>query len=342
MRKRARKIVPTPKPPRRSKSSEEDAALNETKDFLDSIMREGKATWFSQSGRNIAAVWIQEISQDIAREWINRVDEEHQRNRTASTVKRYCTDILNNNYIPAIPMLIFDRLGRLINGQHILKGFIDSSTPALVITVQVNLHERAYQAPDQNKKRSVRDTLKWSGVERSGDVASVITVLFQYLKGYYSGKGYMGARAGEQLPSNAEGEALQKRFPEIQNHLWKSPSGAGGFSLPALRAASVVLANLDPELHKKFFAALISGVGITDSNEPVAVLRNAILRAHHITSGRGGWRHGETMLRVFKTWNHYVRGEAITGGLYRKGEVFQEPLGSFPVPESSRTSSRVH
>ena len=346
-----RRVIPTPAPPRKLKrpGDEEETATEAAKHFLDRLVRDAGAAWFrDHTGRILGSTWNQEITPEVGREWLERVDETHQRTRTEGTVKRYASDIRGNRFVPLIPMAIFDRFGRLINSQHVLKAFVDSGTPYLAVTVQVNLHEFAYQAPDQNKKRSVRDTLKWVGVDRSGDVSGVVTVLFQYLKGYYSGKGYMSARGSHQLPTNAEAEELAKQYPEIPNHLWKSPSAGGGFSLPAFRAASVILHQIDADRARKFFESLVKGLNFSDPTDPVYVLHSAIMRAHATTTDRGGWRHGETLLRIFKAWNHHLRGGGAGGGLltpqnlYRKGELFQEPQGPLPIPESPRASPRVH
>lgn len=336
--KRKQQTLEPPQPKRRSKPKEE----REEQDFFAELMLANDAHWFEAEGRRIGAVWMQLVSRDEAQEWLDRVDETHQRKRQDSKVKVYANEIDGGHYRSGVPVIVFDHHGRLVNGQHILGGFLKSSAEMIITTVQINLDDKAYQAIDENKKRSASDTLKWNGIEHPGDVARVSMVLYQYLKGYYAGKGYLSARSADKLPTNAEIEATQKRFPEIAGHLHRDP-GAGGYSLPALRAASVILIQVDEKYHKKFFRALIDGVGIDDPKEPVAVLRAALQKAHLTANDRGGWRHGETMLRVFKAWNCGIRGEAISGPLYRKGELFlQDPMGAFPVPESTRNSrSRV-
>jgi hypothetical protein len=331
-----------PQPARRvEKTKEDETVLNQAKDFLHHIVHQGSGSWFHYGGTIIGAVWIQVMTRELAQEWLDRVDEEHQRKRQESKVKVYANEIDQGHFRPGVPVITFDHRGRLINGQHMLGAFLRSSADEIVVTVQINLHDKAYQAIDENKKRSAGDTLRWNGVERPGEVAGVAAVLFQYFKGYYTNKGYLGARNAEKLPTNAEIEAMQKQYPEIHSHLHKDP-GNGGYSLPALRAASVVLVQIDAEYHKKFFAALIDGVGINDPREPVAVLRNALLKARQSATDRGGWRHGETMLRIFKAWNCGIRGESLGGPLYRRGELFlQEPLTAFPIPEPRRSNRRV-
>lgn len=338
---RKREVLEPPKPPRRgAKNKDEETVLMEARDFLNSILREGQADWYKHGGVRIGAVWMQFVTRDVAEEWLRRVDATHQRKRSEARVKIYAADINGGYYRTAVPMVTFDHHARLINGQHMLSALLKSNEEGIILNVQINLDDKAYQAIDENRKRTARDTLRWSGVERPGEVAGVAKVLFQYLKGYYAAKGYVHAHHGGSQPTNAEVEAVQQQYPEILQHLHKDP-GSGGYSLAAVRAASVVLMQIDSEHHKKFFTALIEGVGIKDSREPVAVLRAAMLKAHMTSTDRGGWRCGETMLRVFKAWNQDIRGEGFTGPLFRKGEPFQDPMGPFPVPESTRSNRRV-
>jgi hypothetical protein len=337
---RKRQNLKPPKPARRGASSKKEETVLAARDFLNQILRAGGASWFEHGGVRIGAVWMQVLTRDEAQEWLNQVDEEHQRKRQDSKVRVYASEIDQNHFRAGVPVIIFDHRARLINGQHILGGFLRSSAEVIIVTVQINLGDKAYQAIDENKKRSATDTLRWNGVDRPADVARVAGILHQYIKGYYTNKGYLGARNADKLPTNAEVEAIQKHYPMIPQHLWKDP-GTGGYSLPAMRAASVILAQIDPTYHQKFFTSLIEGVGIYDPKEPVAVLRAALIKAHQSANDRGGWRHGETMLRIFKAWNASVRGEALSGPLYRKGEPFQDPTDVVAaIPESTRSSAR--
>lgn len=335
--KQQRHTIQPPKPVRKQRPGLDD----EAESFCERIRREGGGEWFSsRAGQVIGALWYRELDKEEAQEWLDRKDDDHQRNCASAKVEQYAGEMDAGDFRHGIPMLIFDYRGRLINGQHILSGFLRSSAETIVVSVQINLHDKAYQAIDENKKRTLKDTFKWNGVDRPTEVASIVTVLHQYLAGCYDDRGYLGARNGKALATNAQGEKVRKQFPEIEQHLWKDP-GTGGYSLPALRAASVILAQIDPDHHKKFFAVLIEGLHIDSPKDPVAVLRTAVLKARKSANGRGGWRHGETILRVFKAWNHSIRGESITGPLYRKGEPFQPPLGRLPVPESTRASRRL-
>jgi hypothetical protein len=340
MRRRQQYSLEPPKPARRGTKEEEEAPLKEAMDFLNSILRDGRAQWFDDDGMRIGAVWLQKVTRDLAEEWLCRVDETHQRKRQESRVKIYASDIDEGYFRKAVPIVMFDHRARLINGQHMLGALLKSAAESIILTVQINMDNQAYQAIDENRKRTARDTLRWNGVERPGDVASVAKVLFQYLKGYCINKGYLHLHTAARQPTNAEVEATQGQYPEILSHLWKDP-GSGGYSLAAVRASSVILTQIDPEHHKKFFTSLIEGIGINDSREPVAVLRSALIKAHQTRTDGGGWRCGETMLRVFKAWNHSMRKEGFNGPLYRKGEPFQDPLTSLPIPESTRSSRRV-
>src|SRR5262249_18162623 len=204
--------------------------------------------------QQLVTVGAREISREEANEWLLRVDDQHQRALTDSIVGRYRRDMDNDDdWVPGTNIIAFDAKSRLINGQHTLAAFAGSKLEKLFVVWEINRHPKAYMGFDHNKKRTPADTLKWSGHERPTEKAACATVLWQYESGFFSGKAFRGARAGEMFPTDAQIQRTVKMHPGIENHLWKNPFRGKCFSVGAMNAASYIFHNIDPKLAAEFF-----------------------------------------------------------------------------------------
>jgi len=198
------------------------------------------------------------------------------------------------------------------------------------VTWQINRHPNAYMAFDHNRKRTARDTLKWLGVDKPGEIQAAATSLYQYYQGFFRGKAYRGARGGDRFPTDAQVQKVVKMHPGLNKHLWKNPFKGKGLSVGALCAASYVLHNIDQKMAEVFYESLVEGINIPSTRHPLAILRRTFM-------GMGEserQRNGETMAHVFKAWNAYVFGggprwkeiEGLPTAALRKDDVFPEPI----------------
>lgn len=259
-----------------------------------------------------------EIDHDEANEWLLRVKVDFQRNLSESVVLRYATDMSEGYWIPGAQLIVFDSRGTLINGQHTLTAFVRSDLKTLAVIWEINRHPQAYMAFDHNRKRTARDTLKWNGVERPGEIQSAATALWQYENGCFAGKSYQSARS--RFPSDPQIQLTVKMHPGLGQHLWKNPFKGKEFSIGALNAASYILHCHDKKRAQDFYERLIEGTNIPSKNHPVAALRRAFMDL----APKERMRTGDTMARIFKAWNAFTRGEEAPGQLIRKSEPFPE------------------
>jgi hypothetical protein len=333
-KRNAKKQVPTPRPPR---SEPERSAPAEWLDRLDPN---------GERSKQMVVIGLREITKDEANDWLSQVDPTYQRSLSNFIALRYSADMNARDWVPGIPMMVFDKRGRLINGQHVLVAFVKSDLDALMVVWQINRHPNAYMAFDHNRKRSAADTLKWNGVEKPAETQSAAVVLYQYEQGFFKGKGFWTARGGDKFPSDPQIQRIVKAHPGLDKHLWKSPFKGKGFSLGALRAASYVLHSIDHEVAVKFFESLIEGINIPSSKHPIAVLRKAFM---DLAEGER-MRNGETLARIFKAWNSYVGGGDVSGigtagsgsPQLRRDETFPEPIDPSDLhPKSPKPAGPV-
>src|SRR5262245_14369159 len=148
-------------------------------------------------------VFYYAIDREEAAEWFQFCDPNHQRSRAKGRVDRLFGDMKDGFWQKWVPLVAFDKKGRLINGQHVLAAFLKSDLKEIVVKLEVGLPEEAIFAFDKTRKRSLADDLKIEGVQRSGEMGKIAQALWQYESGKFQGLKYWSARGGESFASDA-------------------------------------------------------------------------------------------------------------------------------------------
>jgi hypothetical protein len=263
------------------------------------------------------------VTRDDAQEWLLHIDETMQRARNPNLVERYAADMDAGNWQPGTALIARNGKGNLDNGQHVLAGLLRSRAKGVIVIYSENRVKGAYAGFDHNRKRTIKDDLKTLGVERPGDIGSMIIPIWQYEQGIFAGLNYMGKRSGSHFPTPAQGCEAVKMHPGMHEHLHKNPFPGKEYQLSVMRAASYILHQLDRERAHAFFDSLVNQVRIPTTKHPIWVLSKAI---KDLNKGER-WRNGDAMARIFKAWNAYYLDQPIAGPLLKKNEPFPEPLG---------------
>lgn len=121
------------------------------------------------------------------------LQERNQDNRPMSEKKlaQNVSDILNNNFLVNGESLIFDKNGKLLDGQHRLQSTILAKRN-IVTNVCFGVEPEAKGSIDQGKGRSAGDVLGFNGMKNANAVASVA----RFLIGYYKNDGTTFGRTG--------------------------------------------------------------------------------------------------------------------------------------------------
>lgn len=283
--------------------------------------------------QQLVTIGQKEIDRDEANEWLLRVKVDHQRSLAETVVERYRADMDAGDWIPGTQMVVFDGKGTLVNGQHTLAAFARSSLKKLQVIWQINRDPRAYMGFDHNRKRTARDTAKWNGIEKPGEVVAAATALWAYENDRFKDRLYRTYRSAS--PTDAQVQQTIKMHPGLDQHLWKNPFPGSELAMGGFNAASYILDCLDEKRAGDFYERLSDGVRLPTKNHPVNVLRR------YFTSLEARIRAGETMAPIFKSWNAFVRDEEVPGRLLRKDEAFPIPINPQDMEPVNPNPARV-
>lgn len=336
LRKRKQKQNHSLEPPRprrklsESEREQEPAALHRVSFRGDGIEIDEEAS------RNIKRV---RITKERAKSWLQHVDPSQQRPTSKHWIEALGRVMNAGDYRNWIEDLAFDKLGRLINGAHTLNAFIDSDLEALAVNMSINHEPEDFDAYDKNRRKTLRDDLRHDGVAKAGDVASVISVVWQWERGLFDGMRYLTVRGGGQFPQSAEGRRVFAAHPGMTKHLYKNPVRTGcRYSLGAMRAGALIIHEEHPKKAAEFMEAFLAGAGIPTQdyhNHPVWRLRDELLNRSKDDKTLSA---GDTLARFLKAFNLFMDKQSVTGrSLLAKGEAFPklgEPAQVIPMKAS--------
>jgi hypothetical protein len=275
-----------------------------------------------------AKVRVITINKEMAQKLLDRVSDDLQRQVSETTIKKYLSDMDNGDWIPGSALLVQDRKGRLINGQHVLRAFLRSKLAKLEVILQTNPHTHAIYGYDHGRKRTLGDDLKWEGVERFNPVSKVAVVIWQHESGFYQGLGYLTAGSGQQYPTAAKVRQVARTHPGLHEHLFDLPATFRGRGIPvaALRAASYLFAQEYSEEAKKFFESFLNATNIPSTAHPIHILRESLVSRPMDHRGRPGI----TFAWAYKAWYAYLSGTDLKMPIMTKTEPFPTLM---PPPE---------
>jgi len=321
---RKQKATLTPRPARKTETAEPEAD-----NWLESITPKGAFH------KGLATVWLQDITKSDAAEWLLRVPE-YQRSKKARSLKEFLADMLEGLWIPDDALVAFDRKGDLINGQHVLTSLMQSALPSVSCVVLINRHPDAYLGFDLVQRRSLADNLKGE-TSAPGAVGKVLHVLEKWDRGDYAGKSYVNSREGSVALGGRRGRERLKQNPGIERHLFPNPfrTNQGYRSVAAMHAASYRLHAIDPQKAEEFFRKFTEGTGL-QAADPIYALRKKFMNMGE----HDRLRSGPTLALIIAAWNAWLLGG--TGLAFRVGQPFPPIGGPLEVPESPRSSSKVH
>jgi hypothetical protein len=333
MSKTKQPILP-PRPPRKSAPAEEERPDQ----WLDAIDPNG--TRYTVPEKVVTFNWW--VTPENAQEWLLHLPD-YQRTKKPRSLRDFEADMREGYWIPGVAEIAFDRMGDLINGQHVLSALIASGLEKILCRAVINRWPDAYLGYDLGIRRSLADNLKGETMVSPAMVGRALHVLTLWDQGTYEardGKGYINAREGSVNLAGRRGRELLRATPGLELHLFPNPfrTNRGTRSIAAMHAASYRLHQIDPDKAKKFFERFREGTGL-EIGDPVHALRKKFMSMEEDAR----WRSGPTLAHILAAWNLFVSREKCINLPFKMGQPF--PKVSVPVlppPPSPRSSSRVH
>lgn len=208
----------------------------------------------------------------------------------------------------------FDRLGRLIDGQHRLWACVQAGVPFWAEVVE-GLDPEDYHLIDSGKPRSSADDLAFAGRGYAHRLAASLHLLASYERG--------AVASGKRL-SRPELVAFERLHPEMARSVQVAtrthrliPGSMGGL-------LHYLFGRLDPEAADRFFAQLHDGAGL-EAGHPILVLRN---RLTTVQSGKARLTLTYRGACAVLAWNALRSGRTTVG----KSALSWSAERPFPTP----------
>lgn len=283
------------------------------------------------------------LTREIAADWFaNHLNSSKQRTLNDGNIAvllRLQRDDLWMDYKAEV---VFDTRWEIRNGQHVLATLIrpEAVLDGFIIKLLFNLPPNVCDSWDLVRKRSAADEMKIRGIDENRYALSkAAKILWQYLKGFYDGMGYLHDRSTEKIAVAPEAVKCVEQNRDLRECILPMAPYFRGklFSTAAVHAGLCILRRFDRKQADFFFGRLNDGLGLTRKDDPIYALRNRFLAMQDDNR----MRNGETMALMFKAWNLYRANQKVTGTL-RMGRNEPFPLlEPMEAPDEPR-SSRVH
>lgn len=244
---------------------------------------------------------IETVTPEVAREWL---DEHNRGNRSLKpwVVNRYAADMAEGNWdLTGVP-IIFDRSGRLMDGQHRLMACVKSGVP-LVTAVARGAAEHAMANIDTGATRTMGDLLKWQGEKSYNALAAGIRMEWKWAQGAEA------LVAASRKPTNAQ--ALE--WLDLNPGLRDAVTLAGRLHKPPVSLPSGVavafthqVAMLDPQEAGAFIEEVVTGHNLQPGSGSL-LLRNWAM-SQNARSGHTRPTGLVWLAMTVKAWNLWILG----------------------------------
>lgn len=250
------------------------------------------------------------VTPEMALAWTER-RYEHQRPVTPAYVRFLIEEIKGERWKYDASTIVFDRQGRLIDGQHRCHAIVGAGVPVEVLVVW-GVDESAYKTKDTGRSRVASDVL---GVENAKHVATLARSLIFLEK-------YQDPCCNCEKISNARIVDLVKNDPAIEEavHAIVGISGVRTVMAPSVAAFGwYFMWKCDPEACRSFWESVGSGAGLLEGDPRLALIRFARNMMGKTTQHKV---RRSLLGAMIKAWNAWRTGKRIGLLIYRISEPF--------------------
>lgn len=238
---------------------------------------------------------------------------EHQRNVTHSHVTHLRQQMECGQWMMTGEPIIFDELGRLIDGQHRLRALVAAKKSIEFMVVRGIPHE-SFMAMNRGKSRTSGNVFSIHGVKNANNVAACVSGVLNYRRamsvkgdggGYGSLNTYIRASTSSMV---AEYDLHKDKYQEAVQiaALCKKVVKP---SVPSVVAAiSMIDARHSVEKVAHFWGCVGSGANLSDGS-PMLYLRNRFMEN---ASSKRKMPSSIMMTLAIKAWNLYVTNQSRT------------------------------
>lgn len=247
---------------------------------------------------HLITVEVVNVTPAIATEWLK--ENVQNRGLNPRTVQRYATAMKRGRWRLNGEPVIFDRTGRLRNGQHRLTGCLISGASFATLVVR-GVEPETFETMDTGKGRSGGDVLGLLGHTHAACRSAVCTLLVRYRAGE------LPVRNGNRKIEHYEIREMSDANPGIHDSILAA-APAGRLASPSVLAfCHLVFGEIDAGLRDEFFAKLSGGAGM-EEGDPVLALRNRLIKNRGTKAKLGGM---DLIALIFKAFRHARDGQRV-------------------------------
>lgn len=230
----------------------------------------------------------------------NKDDEWHNRPESPKAIRRYIAAMSRGWKYTGEP-IIFSASGRLLNGQHRLRACIAANTsfPCLVV---FGIDDDAFAFMDIGTTRTAGHIFAIESIPNYNWAAATIRLVYFYLKNQ-AWDGHVGDIENDVLVDfYRHHEGIQDSY-HASNLLYKEgllPPRWGGF-------IHYVCGLKNKQQADEFFDRLASGIGLTNKNDPIYLIRKRLLENQRATAPN---KVADVYLSAYtlQAWNSFRSG----------------------------------
>lgn len=276
--------------------------------------------------QNPSVTW-EKVTPERAQRWLAQ-NIANNRPLMQKRVKTYAHDMRAGRW-QAIPApIIFDKDGRLIDGQHRLAAMVESRA-TLTLLVARGSDIDAQRVIDTGSNRAVGQIVHMAGHANGNDLATLARMVWSWEHGYRGASVYTPPIQ----PSPTEVLYVIGEHPELPNTIkasWAAYTAMRGAAKSTYAFSYWLFARKHGPSAAEFFAALETGAGLLEGS-PILLLRDRLIREARATRQASGAAGGKSkrqyILALFiKAWNAYRCGASLRVLKFTESEEFPEVM----------------
>lgn len=260
-----------------------------------------------------------------------------------SALTKYTTDMLLDAWELNGEALIFDKHGKLRNGQHRLEACIRSGRPFNTVAI-IGVDRQAEITMDTGSRRELADFLKKQGYADAKNLAAAIRLSYQLLENKQIAQNNPYLTNEVLITWFRKHESLVDDLNRVK--LWKSGFSGTGFTVTyaaAIRHVAGFAELVNVEDVDDFYAQFAQAVDSINTRSSAYKLRHLFTRSHAVTGKGDRIQQPVRVALTIKALNCHLQGREPTGTdlLWRAGGKENEPFPQIDPGELARAAAEL-
>lgn len=254
----------------------------------------------------------------------------HNRKPSVSTVERYAADMANGRWRELTgETIIFDRLGRLQQGQHRLMAVVKSQV-TVRFWVLFNADPDDFHVIDSGLKRTTANALSVKGASNANSIAAAARGALM-LRNF--GDVHWNSRALTSLTNSAVIEFYEQHLDVVSEATVQSENVRRLARVPGAQfgavAINVMLDSHSTSQWNEFYERVLSGEMLSADSSIYVLRKWAVMRRNSSSVRTGAVQQQMKTAIITKAWNSYVLDKPMKQVYWRREEIpMPRPLPS--------------